>query len=380
MGSSFIFLFGLVSLFADMTYEGARSIGGAYLALLGANGFIVGVTAGLGELLGYSFRIVSGYLSDKTQKYWPLIFIGYFINLVAVPLLALAGSWQTAALLIVLERFGKAIRTPPRDALVSFASFQMGRGSGFGLLEGLDQIGAVLGPLIVSGMLYYTGSFQWSFAVLVIPAILSFVALGYTQKKHPKPQEMEVEGGPEKLGWEQEFSTYLVCLSLFGAGFVDFSLVSFHFKQSSLFSDASIPLMYALAMFLSGLSSLIFGKLYDMWGLIFFVPAIFLSALSPFLLFLGNATFATAGIFCWSAGLGAVESIMLAYVADLVPKRKRARAFGYLYLSFGISWFLGSALLGWLYDYSIAAMVVVSSLIQIWSIGLMRNLFYAKTP
>lgn len=376
MGYSFILLFGLVNLFADMTYEGARSIGGAFLSVLGANGLIVGLTAGLGELIGYSFRVVSGYFADKTQKYWPIIFIGYFINLVAVPLLAFAGSWQTAAFLLIMERFGKAIRTPPRDALISFASKDLGRGMAFGILEGLDQTGAIIGPLIVSGVLYLKGSYPLSFAVLGIPAVLAFLSLIMTRHKYPHPQHLEKEEtGEVKTDWEKKFSTYLFTLSFFAAGFVDFPLVSFHFKHADIFSDAHLPLAYAVAMGASGIFSLLFGKLYDMMGIIFFIPAIFLSALSPLLLFLGGPYLALIGIIFWSFGMGAQDSMMRAYVADLVPKAKRAKAFGIFYLCFGIAWFLGSALLGWLYDYSIIAMVVVSSLLQILSINFMRRLF-----
>jgi Major Facilitator Superfamily. len=329
----FIILFGLVNLFADMTYEGGRSIGGAYLALLGANGFIVGLTAGLGELVGYAFRVFSSLLSDKTQKYWPIIMVGYFINLAAVPLLALAGSWQVAAFLIILERFGKSIRTPPRDALISFASKDLGRGLTFGLLEGLDQTGAVLGPLIVSLVLFYNGSYPMGFAVLGIPAIFAFLTLLKTKSEFPTPQHLEIEAREEsdqKL--PPRFWIYMLSLSFFAAGFVDFPLISFHFKHAEIFSDVSIPLVYALAMGSSGIFALLFGRLYDLMGIVFFIPAIFLASLSPLLLFLGNSYFAVIGIIFWSFGMGAQESIMLAYVADIVPKNRRGYAFGLLYL------------------------------------------------
>src|SRR5580658_3323122 len=131
----FVILLGIVSFFGDMTYEGARSITGQYLAILGASGTVVGVVAGLGELFGYSVRLVSGYISDKTGKYWLVTFIGYTLNLFAVPLLALAGNWPLAASLMILERFGKSIRSPAKDAMLSYATKEVGRGWGFGLHE-----------------------------------------------------------------------------------------------------------------------------------------------------------------------------------------------------------------------------------------------------
>jgi hypothetical protein len=169
----FVVLLGVVSLFADMTYEAARSITGPYLAVLGASATIVGVVAGFGELIGYALRLVSGYIADRTRKYWAVAILGYVINMAAVPVLALAGHWELAAFFIIAERMGKAIRTPARDAMLSHATAEMGRGWGFGLHEALDQIGAMLGPLIVVAVLHFKGGYQTSFAVLVVPAALT---------------------------------------------------------------------------------------------------------------------------------------------------------------------------------------------------------------
>ena len=151
----FIILLGVVSLLSDICYEGARSISGPFLGTLQASAMVVGVVAGLGEFIGYALRLGSGYLADRTGKYWPITFVGYALNLFAVPLLALAGRWEIAALLLLLERLGKAVRTPARDAMLSHAATQVGRGWGFGFHEAMDQIGAVSGPLMVaSGILF----------------------------------------------------------------------------------------------------------------------------------------------------------------------------------------------------------------------------------
>jgi sugar phosphate permease len=187
----FVILLGIVSLFADITYEGARSITGQYLAMLGASGAVVGFVSGFGELIGYGMRYFSGLISDKTQRYWLLTLIGYTLNLIAVPLLALAGNWPVAAALIILERFGKSIRTPPRDAMLSFATKETGRGWGFGLHEALDQVGAILGPLVVSAILYFKGSYQTSFILLFIPALCALSVLGAAMFLYPRPQDLE---------------------------------------------------------------------------------------------------------------------------------------------------------------------------------------------
>ena len=170
----FVILLGIVSLFADMTYESARSISGPYLATFGASAAVVGFVAGFGELVGYALRLISGYLADRTGKYWTITIVGYACNLLAVPLLALAGHWWVAASLMIIERIGKAIRVPSRDAMLSHAGHKMGMGWVFGLHEALDQLGAMLGPLIVAGILYFKGSYQQSFAILLIPALFSF--------------------------------------------------------------------------------------------------------------------------------------------------------------------------------------------------------------
>jgi len=245
----FVILIGVVSLFADMTYEGARSITGPYLALLGASGTIVGVVAGFGELIGYGLRLVSGYVSDRTGRYWSITFFGYLMNMLAVPLLALAGSWQLAAILIIAERAGKAIRNPPRDAMLSHATKEMGRGWGFGLHEALDQIGAVLGPLIVTAVLYFKGSYRTGFAVLLIPALLALSVLLVTRLFYPRPRDLEaVLPDLETKDFPQKFWIYLAAASLIGAGYVDFPLIAYHFEKAFVVSDDWIPVFYAVAM------------------------------------------------------------------------------------------------------------------------------------
>src|SRR5215510_10802911 len=150
----FVLTIGIVNLFADMTYEGARSIMGPFLESLGASALAVGVIAGGGRLFSYELRSVAGYIADKTHKYWVVVLAGYTINMIAVPALALAGNWPVAATLMIAERTGRGIRKPAVDAMLSFAGKSVGRGWVFGLNEGLDQAGATIGPLIVAWVLF----------------------------------------------------------------------------------------------------------------------------------------------------------------------------------------------------------------------------------
>jgi len=367
----FVILLGLVSLLADVTYEGARSITGPFLAILGASATVVGVVAGLGELIGYSLRLVSGYIADKTGKYWTITILGYFLNLVAVPFLALAGNWQIAAILIVTERIGKAIRTPARDAMLSHATKQMGAGWGFGLHEAMDQIGAMLGPIIVSLVLFFKGGYRHGFFILFIPAILALTVLFLAKFLYPRPQDLEVNVPKiDTKGFPRVFWIYLAAVALIAAGYADFPLIAYHFKKVSMSSDSFIPIFYAIAMGVDAIAALLFGRLFDKIGMSSLIFAAVISSLFAPLAFLGNFQFALLGVILWGIGMGAQESIMRAAVGGMVNANKRGTAYGVFNTGYGIAWFLGSALMGILYDISIPALVIFSAAAQLASIPL----------
>lgn len=234
---------GIVSLFADVTYyEGARSITGPYLAVLGASGTTVGIVAGFGEFIGYGLRLISGYISDRTGRYWTLTLLGYTINLLAVPILALAGHWEFAAFLIIIERMGKAIRTPARDAMLSHATKEIGRGWGFGLHEAMDQIGAVLGPVIVAAVLYANGGYREGFAVLLVPALMALGVLLFSRLLYPHPRDFEASTPRiETAGIQRVFWLYLVAAGFIAAGYADFPLIAYHFEKASIAMITGFP-------------------------------------------------------------------------------------------------------------------------------------------
>ena len=368
----FIILLGVVSFFADMTYEGGRSISGQYLALLGASGFVVGIVGGLGELIGYGFRLISGYMSDRTERYWLITCVGFAVNLLAVPLLALAGNWPLAASLMILERLGKAIRNPPRDAMLSYATKEIGRGWGFGLHEAMDQLGAMTGPLIVSCVLYYQGTYQMSFSLLLIPAVCALSVLGCARFLYPRPQDLEIEN-IELVSdkFPMKYWLYIGALCCVAAGDVDFPLIAYHIKKTSTMPDAWIPILFSLAMGADGIAALIFGKLYDKKGFsVLIFSTLLTSFFAPFV-FSDNFYFVASGMILWGIGLGAQESIMRAVVAGLVQMKKRGTAYGILNIWFGIFWFLGSALMGFLYDVSLPSLVIFSVGIQLAAIPIL---------
>lgn len=275
----FVLLVGVMSFFADFTYEGARSITGPFMATLGANGTIVGIVAGLGELLGYGLRLVSGRLSEKTQKFWPITLFGYLIQMSAVPFLALAGSWQMAALLIIVERVGKAIRNPPRDVMLSHAAKEMGYGWGFGVHEALDQFGALFGPLVVFAVLAHRGDYRMAFAVLVVPALITYSILVAARLIYPKPEDLE-SAAPDvhAEGLPRIFWVYLAGAALVAAGFADFQLIAYHFEKADAVNDLWIPIMDSIAMAVSGMGSLFFGRMFDRVGIGILIPLTLISA------------------------------------------------------------------------------------------------------
>lgn len=386
----FIVLFGVVSLFSDMTHEGAASIQGVYLTLLGASAGTIGFISGLGELVGYSLRYVFGRLADKTRRYWPITIIGYIIDVVSIPALALVGEhgWIAACVLLVVQRLGKAIKKPAKDTIMSFAATQEGVGKSFGIQELLDQIGAFLGPVLLYLVMLFktTGTtfeiYSTCFLVLAIPGALTIALLFITRRRFPNPENFEPEPKeyvPFKM--RKEFVLYIVGISVFAFGFIDYSLVIMHISRNftelssglaqttSLITTDTLPLIYAGAMLIDAISAMAFGLLYDRKGVRALVVSTLISA--PFALFVfgfNSVPAVLVGVALWGIGMGAQESILKATVTTMVPKSSRATGYGIFECSFGVAWFLGSWLLGVLYDVSIPALIVVSMVTQLAAI------------
>jgi MFS family permease len=362
----FVVLIGVVSFFADFTYEGARSVTGPFMATLGASGTIVGIVAGLGELLGYGLRLVSGKLSEKTQKFWPITLFGYLIQMAAVPLLAFAGNWQTAALFIIVERVGKAIRNPPRDVMLSHAAKEMGYGWGFGVHEALDQFGALFGPLVVAAVIARQGDYRTAFAVLVIPALITYAMLIVARLIYPRPEDLEANvPDVDTKGLPRILWIYLAGAALVAAGFADFQLIAYHFEKADAVKDIWIPVTYSIAMAVSGTGSLLFGRMFDRVGIGVLIPLTIVSAVFAPLVFLGGFWPVIVGSALWGLGMGVHESIVPAAVATMVPAQRRPSAYGLFTAGYGVAWFLGSAIMGILYDVSIIGVVIFCVVLQL---------------
>lgn len=368
----FIVALGFVSLFADMTYEGAYSIMGPFLKDLGATALEVGIIAGLGEMIAASLRFFSGRLADRTGAYWPIAIAGYALNLVVVPALAFVGSWQAAAVLVVVERTGKSLRGPARDVLLSEATVEVGHGTGFGIHAAMDQTGAVAGPLLMVAVVAKTGHFGPAFLRLGIPAALALLALIVAKAVHPS------KGHPPKPPTSQSlppvFWTYVIAASLLACGFLDFPLLAYHLEKTHLTEPATIPLLYAGAMAVNGASALMFGRLFDRYGIIVLVFGTLISLLGIPLGFLGGQTAVAIGVACWAMGLGAQDASLRAGIAQVVSMNKRGSAFGAFNGAWGVMWFAGSTIMGFLYGYSIVALVVFGVAVQVIAAGMFLSL------
>ncbi|MEO0159314.1 MAG: MFS transporter [candidate division WOR-3 bacterium] len=372
-----IILLGIVSLFADITYEGARSTIGPYLFILGSSAVFVGFIGGFGEFIGYFLRILFGHLADKTKNYWAFMIVGYSINVLSVPLLAFTNNYIIAGVLVILERLGKAIRIPSRDTIISFIGAKYGQGLAFGIHEALDQIGAISGSLIISFILFLTNdSYKTSFLFLLIPAIICIIVLIFTAFKYPNPQYIEKEkiiyGSIRK---ERKFWIYTIAIGFVSFGFAHFILISYHFKNLNLFNPSTIPLLYTIAMLTDAIFALILGKLFDKYGIKILLLSITLTSFSSPLLFLfNNKLIIIFSIILWGIGVGTQESIMRAYISNIIRREERATAFGIFNSIYGLSWFLGSFILGYLYTISIPLMVAISFLSQIIGIFIILRL------
>jgi len=359
---AFVIAFGFVSLFADAAYEGMRGVSGPFLATLGASGAAVGVIAGGGELIGYLLRLVSGRVAEKSGAYWPIAITGYVIQMAAVPALALAGSWQAAALFIVIERSGKAVRNPSVNLMLSRAGAKIGQGWAFGLHEAMDQTGACAGPLIAALVLGQHGDYRAAFLWLGVPAALTVLSVLAASLRFSYAGHITApSSGTGELRLPAAFWIYAAASALVAFGFADYPLIAFHFAKAHVISQSWIPVFYAIAMAASGAGSLAFGRWYDARGLVVLVPALLAGALIAPLVFFGGFALALTGVVLWGVSQGVHDAVMNAALSRFVPEAIRARAFGLFSALYGIAWFLGSALLGWLYDRSLPALVIVAS-------------------
>jgi MFS family permease len=356
-----ILLLGIISLMGDTVYEGSRGILPSYLDILGASALIVGLVGGL-DILANVFRLISGFLADKTNAYWPLIFLGYAL-IASIPLLGIFTGLGTIVLLVALERLGKAIRAPARDTVLSVIGKDVGAGKAFGIHELLDQIGAVAGPLLVAAVMFYSkNNYGYTFSLLIIPFLILLMALVYTYNRIGSRAIIEPRKAEERKDkLTRPFYVYALAVLLNTAGVTQATLILF--KASTILSSQEqwiVPLIYLLIQGVDAPAALLSGYAYDKFGIaVLFAP--FLLSFFPALLTLFGADLSTIIMASIVFGLilGMQESIYRAAVSDLTPLSSRGTAYGIFNMSYGVGLFISGAIYGMLMAYKLPFIVVV---------------------
>lgn len=378
--------FGSISLAADMVYEGARSVYGPLLVSLGATAFVVSAVTGAGEAVALLLRLVSGRWADRTRRYWALTIAGYGLTAVCVPLLAVTPELgglglSIASVLILSERVGKAVRSPSKSALLADAAGHVGMGRGLGVHKALDQIGAFAGPLLVAALIA-VGSLQLGLGALAVPGALAMALLLVTRRRMPEPQAYPLArvGGGLSQGLPRQFWGFAVAMALSTAGLVTFGLVSFHLVDRDLVGAPGVPLIYAMAMAAGAVAALAVGVLYDKRRSAALLLLPVMVAVAPTLMFTNTLTLVLLGIVIWGAAMGLQDSSVKAAVAELVPRDRRATAYGLFAAVQGVGALLGGLGAGLLYEAAIPALIVAVIVVQILAAGLVGKSLTAKAP
>lgn len=389
-----VWWFGFVSLSADMVYEGARSVYGPLLAALGASAVVVGLVTGAGEAVALVLRLAFGPIADRTGRYWSLTILGYGLTAVCVPLLALSPRLGTAGLafaatMILLERLGKAVRSPSKSALLAHVASAVGRGRGFGVHKALDQVGAFAGPLVVAAVV--AASSLWAgMAVLAVPGAIAMVLLLTLRRRVPDPSVYDDEPAhaiptdEAPRGWWAEavgaglsgdFFRYAVAASLTTGALVTFGIIGYHLTVEGLLPVAAVPIVYAGAMAVEAVAALIVGTIYDRTGTRVLLVVPVLVALVPALALSSALVAVLAGVVAWGFAQGVQDSTVKAVVAELVEAPRRATAYGVFAGIQGLLAIVGGVGAGWLYERSLPALVAVVAITQAVALLLLLDTF-----
>jgi len=373
-----LILFGIISLFGDIVYEGVRSISGPFLASLGATSLIIGFFSGLGEFLTQSLRLLFGYISDKKRIYWILAIIGYSL-ICFLPLCGISKSWQIAVFFLLLERVGKAIRTPSRDTLISFVGKSIGVGKSFGIHEVFDQIGAAVGPLIFFFSLKKFRNYSVGFNLMWFPVfflIFTLIVLKKIYKYYDK------EGGKREIqtynSFKKIFIFYILFVLFSTAGLINFPLISYHIKKTGITDESHIPILYLLAMGIDGLTAFFIGSLYDKIKFKILVIVPLLSIFLSFLIFSNSLILIILTILFYGIIIACHETVLRAAIADLISSSKRGSAYGIFNTIYGLGFLFGGWIIGFLYGKSIKEIYFYVLLMEIISLFFIIGIIFQK--
>jgi MFS family permease len=394
--------FGVVSLAADMVYEGARSVTGPLLASLGASAVLVGLVTGAGEAMALVLRLVFGSMADRTGRYWGLTLGGYALTAVCVPALAVTpfvggAGLALACVLILAERTGKAVRSPAKSTLLAHAAAAVGLGRGFAVHKALDQVGAFAGPLVVAAVAALTGALWPAMAVLAVPGIVAMGLLlwirarvgdasGYSAQEESaseRPAAASKASAAHLVTGQRlprRFWLFAASAGAATAGLVTFGVISYHLTREHVVPLAGVPVVYAAAMAAAALAALVTGWLYDRWNAHVLLALPLMVAGVPALAFSTTLTVAVGGVLLWGAAVGVQDSTVKALVAELVPAPRRATAYGMFAAVQGAAAIVGGTMAGALYSRSVPALVAAVAATQVVTLVLLVATLRRTTP
>ena len=357
-----IMLMGIVSMLGDIVYESGRGIAPDYLYFLGASAFLVGLTSGIGELVGYGMRLVSGPLADRSHAYWLFIFLGYGLIL-AIPMMGLTNSIWLVAALVIVERLGKALRSPSRDAVVSVVSKGMGSGKAFGLHEFIDQIGAIAGPAFLGFMMIWTvNNFSVSLQSL-FPFYLLMMAVLYLTYRRIRGTVEEIRrqttATDEKIS--RGFWLYSGAVLMNTVGLMPVALILYN-GAKILESGGQlwlVPFLYVIVQLIDAPMALVSGYVYDKVGIKFLAVPFALSILPLLFQFLVGLPGVILACISYGLVLGMQESTYRAAVTDIVPLGRRGSAYGFFNVMLGVGTFVSGAAFGYMLDVSVSPLLML---------------------
>jgi len=347
-----VFFVGLTSFFTDISTEMVYPLIPIFLTtVLGAPVAIVGLVEGIAESTASLLKVISGWLSDRTQRRKRLTVLGYGLAAIAKPLLALSFVWWQVLIARFVDRFGKGVRTSPRDALIADSTSSEDYGKAFGFHRGMDTLGAAFGPLIAFAALpLLHNNFRLYFSFAIIPAVIGVAVLALFVKE--KVRAAKVENLRLSLKpFNRQFKLFLLIALIFTVGNSSDAFLILRANNVGV-AVGLIPLVYFVFNTVYALASTPIGALSDRIGrkvviiagyLIFAIVYLgFALVKSPFTIWL---LFAAYGLY-----YAFTEGIFKAFTADLVPENLRGTAYGFLSLVLGIALLPASLIAGFLWD------------------------------
>jgi len=357
-----VLMMGVVSMLGDICYESGRGIAPDYLRFLGASAFMVGAVSGAGEFIGYAARLLSGPLADRSRAYWLFIFLGYGLIL-AVPLMGFTSSVEVVMLLLLLERLGKALRSPSRDTVVSIVSKGVGAGKAFGLHEAIDQIGAVIGPAALGAVMFYTANnYSTAFKALLLPYVLMVGFLVFVYSRIGRSVDVEAKAtGAAEGGLTRGFWLYYGAIFLNTLGLIPVALILY--MGSSILQPSGaqwmVPLLYVVVQLIDAPMAVVSGILYDRMGVKVLMAPFALSVLPAFLVSYGGLVGVVSACIVYGLILGMQESIYRAAIAHLVPLQRRGTAYGIFNTALGVGTLAGGVVFGFFIDGGLSGVVML---------------------